>query len=137
MPLNMVGESTKPSSIQAFRNEPFTNFSVPGNRRAMEAAIEMVRSQLGREYDLLIGSERIRTKEKLISYNPSRKKEVIGVFQKATPDLAERAVETACGHFQRWANVSDAERADHLFRAGAILRERRLEMAAWMVFEVG
>ena len=43
-----------------FRNEPFTDFSKEENRRAFEEALETVRAQLGREYDLIIGGERIR-----------------------------------------------------------------------------
>ena len=53
-----------------FRNEPFTDFSKEENRRAFEEALETVRSQLGREYDLIIGGERIKTQEKIRSINP-------------------------------------------------------------------
>ena len=42
-------------AVEEFRNEPFTDFSKPENRQAMQQAIEKVRSQLGREYDILIG----------------------------------------------------------------------------------
>ncbi|MBI4464334.1 MAG: L-glutamate gamma-semialdehyde dehydrogenase [Acidobacteria bacterium] len=125
------------SSIEEFRNEPFTDFSKPENRQAMQEAIEKVRSQLGREYEIVIGGERIRTAEKFNSYNPSRKGEVIGIFQKATPELAARAVEAAYDQFQKWQWVPAPERASILFRTAAILRRRKLEMAAWMVFEVG
>ncbi len=125
------------TTLQEFRNEPLTDFSNPANRSAMEKAIATVRSQLGREYDLMIGGERIRTAEKFRSYNPSRKSEVIGVFQKATPELAARAVEEAHKEFQRWQDVPAGERAQYLLKAGAILRERKFEMGAWMVFEVG
>ena len=37
----------------------------------MRAAIEKVRSQLGREYPLVIGGERIKTEGKLESINPA------------------------------------------------------------------
>jgi len=120
-----------------FRNEPLTDFSKPENRTAMQAAIDKVRGQLGREYDILIGGERIRTPEKFRSYNPSRKTEVVGVFQKGTPELATQAVEAAFEAFQRWERVPATWRAEILFRAGSLLRERKFEMAAWMVFEVG
>src|SRR5690242_11989972 len=82
-----------------FRNEPYTDFSIPANRKRMEAALAKVRGQLGREYDLLIGGERIRTPEKLESVNPARPDEIVGVHQKATPELADRAVETAHRNF--------------------------------------
>ena len=47
--------------LAPFRNEPYTDFSLPANRQAMEAAISRVRSRLGCEYELRIAGERIRT----------------------------------------------------------------------------
>ena len=44
----------------AFKNEPFVDFSKEDNVRKMRAAIEKVRGQLGREYDLIIGGKRIQ-----------------------------------------------------------------------------
>ena len=125
------------SSLPEFRNEPLTDFSKPENRAAMQQAIETVRGQLGREYDIVIGGERVRTADKLRSYNPSRKREVVGVFQKGTPELASRAIEEAARKFEQWQRVPAAERAAVLLRAAAILRRRKFEMSAWMVFEVG
>src|SRR5215218_6176650 len=106
-----------------FRNEPFTDFSRKENAREMRAAIEKVSGELGREYPLVIGGERIKTEGKLESLNPAKKTEVVGRFQKATPELAQRAVETAHETFKTWRNVSATDRAEILFRAAATLRE--------------
>ena len=137
MAVMAMKDKTRESSLPEFRNEPFTDFSRPENRSAMQAAVEKVRGQLGREYDLIIGGEKIRTAEKFCSYNPSRKDEVVGVFQKCTPELAARAVEVAHEYFPRWAKAPAEQRAGYLLKASEILRRRKLEMAAWMVFEVG
>jgi 1-pyrroline-5-carboxylate dehydrogenase len=51
--------------------------------------------------------------------------------------LARRAVETANETFATWRNVRAESRADIIFRVATLLRERRHEMSAWMVFEVG
>lgn len=120
-----------------FRNEPFTDFSKEENARAMRAAIEKVKGELGREYPLVIGGERIKTDDKHESFNPAKKMEVVGRFQKATQDLARRAVETAHETFKTWRFKPPAERAEILFRTVAILRERKHEMSAWMIYEVG
>ena len=48
-------------SLSEFRNEPYTDFSVPANRQAMEKALQQVRSAWGREYPLRIGGERFAT----------------------------------------------------------------------------
>ena len=119
-----------------FRNEPFTDFSKEDNARAMLAALEKVGSELGREYPLVIGGQRITTDAKLDSINPASRTEVVGRFQKATKDLANQAVESAYEAFQGWKNTTPAERADFLFRAAGILRERKHEFSAWMIHEV-
>ncbi len=120
-----------------FRNEPFTDFSKEENAQLMRAAIEKVKGELGREYPLVIGGERIKTDGKFESLNPAKKTEVVGRFQKATPDLANRAVETANETFKTWRLTPSTERAKILFRTTEILRERKHEMSAWMIHEVG
>jgi 1-pyrroline-5-carboxylate dehydrogenase len=119
-----------------FRNEPFTDFTKEENAQAMRAALEKVQSELGREYPLVIGGERITTGETLESINPAKRTEVVGRFHKATKELANKAVESAYDAFQSWKNTSAAERADLVFRVAAILRERKHEFSAWMVHEV-
>jgi 1-pyrroline-5-carboxylate dehydrogenase len=120
-----------------FRNEAFTDFSKEENAQLMRAALEKVRGELGREYPLVIGGERIKTGRTFDSINPARKTEVVGRFQKATEELARRAVETADETFKTWRNTLPEERARLLFTVAEILRERRHEMSAWMIFEVG
>jgi len=83
-----------------FRNEPFTDFSKPENAQAMREAIETVKSQLGRDYPLVIGGERITTEGKLDSINPANRTQVVGRFSKATKELATRAVDTAHDTFK-------------------------------------
>ncbi len=120
-----------------FRNEPFTDFSKEENASAMRAALEKVKGELGKEYPLVIGGERISTDAKFESINPANRTEVVGRFQKATKELAKRAVETAHETFQGWRKTSAEERAAIVFRVASILRERKHEMSAWMIYEVG
>jgi 1-pyrroline-5-carboxylate dehydrogenase len=120
-----------------FRNEPFTDFSSEENASAMRAALEKVKTQLGRDYPLVIGGERIMTGRTFESLNPAKKTEVVGRFQKATEDLARHAVENANETFQTWRNTRPEHRADLLVRVAALMRERKHEMSAWMVYEVG
>ena len=55
-----------------FKNEPYVDFTKEENARRMRAAIEKVRGQLGREYDLIIGGKRLRTADKIRSINPAK-----------------------------------------------------------------
>jgi 1-pyrroline-5-carboxylate dehydrogenase len=120
-----------------FRNEPFTDFSKPENAQAMRAAIDKVKSELGREYPLVIGGERISTEDKLESFNPAQRTQVVGRFQKATKELANKAVESAAETFKTWKHTHAEERVAILFRIAEILRQRKHEMSAWMIHEVG
>ena len=64
--------SIQPRSPQGgFVNEPFLDFKTPENTRAMWRALESVSTHLGREYDLVIGGIRHKTKEKITSLNPA------------------------------------------------------------------
>ncbi len=124
-------------TLPAFANEPYTDFSIPENRRAMEEALRRVRDQFGREYELWIGGAKLKTEEKFESRNPSRPEEVVGVHQKATPELAGMAVESAFSFFPEWSRVPVETRAEMLLRAASILRRRKREFDAWLVYEAG
>src|SRR5437899_12470165 len=120
-----------------FRNEPLTDFSKEENAAAMRAALEKVKSELGREYPLVIGGERIKTDDKFDSINPANRTQVVGRFQKATKELANRAVETAHDTFKTWSATPADERADLLFRVATLMRQRKHELSAWMIHEAG
>jgi 1-pyrroline-5-carboxylate dehydrogenase len=119
-----------------FANEPLTDFSNPENAKAMRAAIEKVRGQLGREYDLIIGGKRVKTSDKIKSLNPAKPSQVVGIHQKAGKEHVEPAMQAALAAFAKWSQVSMEERAALLFRVGDMLRERKFEFCAWLTFEV-
>jgi 1-pyrroline-5-carboxylate dehydrogenase len=124
-------------ALKDFRNEPYTDFTQPGNRQVMESAMAKVRGLLGREYDLVIGGERIRCDAKFHSTNPSRPGEVVGIHQMATRELANRAIETAYKNFPAWSRTPALDRVEMLLRTAELLRERKYEFDAWLTFEAG
>lgn len=124
--------------LDEFKNEPFTDYTTPENKAAMQAAIAKVRSELGREYPNIINGEKITLESKFESVNPANISEVVGVFSEVDADtsLVEKAIESATNAFKLWRNVPPVERADYLFKTADIIRERKHEFSAWMVFEV-
>ena len=82
-----------------FVNEPLTDFTREENARQMRAAIEKVRGQLGREYDLFIGGKRIKTSDKIKSINPAKPSQVVGLHQKAGKEHVEPAMKPALEGF--------------------------------------
>ncbi len=120
-----------------FVNEPMIDWTNPENVRRMQAAIEKVRAELGREYDLVIGGRRIKTGDTAPSVNPAKPSEVVGVHHQAGPAEVEPAMQAALKAFESWSRTSIGERTMLLFRAAQIMRERKFELEAWLVFEVG
>jgi 1-pyrroline-5-carboxylate dehydrogenase len=120
-----------------FQNEPSIDWSNPENTRRMRVAIEKVRNELGREYDLVIGGRRVKTAEKTESLNPAKPSEIVGVHQAAGASEVEPAMQAALKAFETWKYSTVEERTNLLFRVSHLLRERKFELMAWMVFEVG
>lgn len=123
--------------LAAFTNEVVTDFSTRENREAMQAAAAEVRTQLGHEYGLLVDGASVKTEEKLRSVNPARPQELIGLHQKATPELARRAVDSLNDFFPEWSRTSIETRVELATRTAAVLRRRKLEFDAWLVYEAG
>jgi 1-pyrroline-5-carboxylate dehydrogenase len=124
--------------LDEFRNEPFTDFSIPENAEAISAAIEKVRSELGREYPVTINGEKINLDSKFQSIDPANTSEVVGVFSEVDTDtsLVDKAIEAATDAFTVWKNVPAADRAEYLFKTADVMRRRKHELSAWMIFEV-
>lgn len=123
--------------VVPYKHEPFTDFTVEANKKAYLAGLETVESYLGRDYDLIIGGERISTDDKIVSVNPSNREEVVGRVSKANRELAEKAMQIADKTFQTWRKTKPEMRADILFRAAAIIRRRKHEFSALLTKEAG
>ncbi len=124
-------------NLPEFRNEPYTDFAQPDNRRRMEQAQAKVSEELGREYKLIIAGEHVKADATFNSTNPARPSEIVGVHQKASVELATRAIEAGSEYFPEWSRTPAKARIAKLLKAAAIIRGRKLEFDAWLVFEAG
>src|ERR1700757_3169195 len=120
-----------------FRNEPFLDFKSSANEHAMKEALQRVGAMLGHEYKLVIGGERVETKSKIRSLNPARPGQVVGIHHEAGPEHAQQAIAAALKAFETWQFVSTELRASLLLRAAALIRDRKFDFCAWLVYEVG
>jgi 1-pyrroline-5-carboxylate dehydrogenase len=125
------------ATLSPFRNEPFTDFAQPQNKRRMEEATARVRSALGQTYDLVIGGHREKSPETFNSINPARPAEVIGTHAAASATQVAAAIAAAETAFSTWSRVPVAERVDLLVRAASLIRERHFDFCAWLILEVG
>jgi len=126
-----------PPEIAPFRNEPPTDFAVAAHREAFREAIPRAEAALGDAHPVVYGGRECRTADRLASRNPHDPDEVVCFASALTRDMADEAMAAARGAQPAWGRQSPSERAAVLFRAAAIARRRRIELAAWEVLEVG
>src|SRR5690606_9525097 len=120
-----------------FQSEPITDFSRSTAREQMQAALTGVRARLGGACPLVVSGRRIETAGMIDSVNPSRFSEIVGRICLADTSHLQHAVQAASDAFPAWSRLRARERGDYLRRVAGILRERRFELAAWIILEVG
>src|ERR1044071_4106788 len=125
------------SSLPEFKNEPLTDFSKPEHKAAMDLAIAKVLGQVGQEHPLVIGGERITGLKTFESLNPAHKWRALGGSREGNKEHVERAIDVAWNAFESWKRQPAETRAGVLLKAAKIMRERKHEFSAVMVFEVG
>jgi 1-pyrroline-5-carboxylate dehydrogenase len=123
--------------MEKFQNMQTLDFSDPEILAKQKEAIEYVKTKLGKEYPNYINGEEYFTDKKTKSYNPGNKEELVGTFQKAGKEGAEKAIQAADAAFKSWQYVPAEERAQYLFQAAAECKRRRYEINAWMITEAG
>ncbi|PSL45089.1 delta-1-pyrroline-5-carboxylate dehydrogenase [Salsuginibacillus halophilus] len=123
--------------VTTYTHEPFTDFSDAKNQEEFEAALQYVKSELGKDYPLIIGGEKVDTDEKTTSVNPANPEQVIGRIAKARQKHADQAMTSALEAFQTWKKWDPEARANVLYRAAHLVKRRKHEFSAWMVYEIG
>lgn len=123
--------------VWSYKHEPFTDFSDKRNRQEFEKALHYVKDNLGKKYPLIIGGERISTKDTIVSKNPANKMEIVGYVSKAKKDHAELALQRGWEAFEDWKKWTAETRANVLFRTAAIIRRRKHEFSSYLVYEAG
>lgn len=121
----------------SFVNEPHTDFGVPANQKLMAQALESVADDLGQDYGLVIAGKTIHNRPLQSSFNPSQRDQVVGRIAMATVDDALNAIETARRAFPTWSRTAVQYRAEYLELMAREMRQRRFELSAWQVYEVG
>ncbi len=138
LPRSIAVDPEDSDMSKPFELEPMADFSRPEAREQMQNALRAVREQFGRRYPLVIGGEAVTTDGVLDSLNPSQADEVVGRACVADISHVHRAVAAARKAFDSgWSRTSARERAALLDKAAELMRHRRYELAAWMVYESG
>jgi RHH-type proline utilization regulon transcriptional repressor/proline dehydrogenase/delta 1-pyrroline-5-carboxylate dehydrogenase len=122
------------TSPQAFRNEPILELRRAPVRESLLEALGELDSRLPLEIPVSVGGD-VVANETFSSTDPGNPERIVAWAGRGSEQDAVAAVEAAGRGFPEWSERSAAERAEVLRAAAAILRERRLELAALQVRE--
>jgi 1-pyrroline-5-carboxylate dehydrogenase len=124
-------------SLGEFKNEPTLDYSDPAERRRIAAAIARVRTRFGTTYPLIIGGREVEKPKTFASPNPARRSEIVGLHAVAERDDVDAALSSVTEAFPGWSRTPAAERVAIMRRAAQLVRERRYELSALVMLEVG
>jgi 1-pyrroline-5-carboxylate dehydrogenase len=102
-----------------------------------ETAVMKTRSNLGREYGMLIGGSEIKTPSKYDDYSPIDKSMLLARFQNGGEKEAFTATEAARQAFPKWGNTNWEERVSLVRKTAEIINNRIYELASVISLEVG
>ncbi|PMB43818.1 L-glutamate gamma-semialdehyde dehydrogenase [Fischerella thermalis CCMEE 5330] len=114
-----------------------TDYAEEESRKESQQALQTVRQQLGKTYLPLINGEYVNTQEMINSVNPSNYTEVVGKIGLSSVEQAEQAMQAAKAAFPSWRKTPVQQRAGIMHKAADLMEQRRAELAAWIVLEVG
>ena len=120
-----------------FRNEPHAELRRRGPRERLAAAVAAAPAAFGFAAPVLIDGRVVSTADEIVSVDPGDVATIVCRSGRAGAAEAERAIEAARRALPAWESTPWRQRAAVLFRAATIMRRRRAELAALVVFEAG
>lgn len=130
-------EHLGPINDMGFRNHPMLNFARAQHRALFASGLSAVQKQLGARYPVVIANNEVSTDRVIESVDPADPETVVGMVNAANQQLAQQAIDAARSKFDSWSSTDPLERADYLFEIAKVMANKRTELAAWMVLEVG
>jgi len=123
--------------VPPYANEPIETFATTERVEEMQSALRSVKAQFGRTYPLVIGGGKVMTGELIPSTDPSNPGQVVGSAVKATREHADAALAEAWKAFESWKAWKQEDRSRVMLKAAQIMRRRKRELEAWLVYEIG
>lgn len=102
-----------------------------------EAAVERVRSGLGRDFSHFVGGAEIGGEPMIEDVSPIDTRVLLGRFPAASAMQVDQAVAAAAAAFSAWRRTTADERIRILRRVGELIEERVYDISAAVALEVG
>ena len=120
-----------------FSNFPLLDFSLKENRQKFQKALQHWKSRFPLKVSLILEGKEEKSAELFQRENPSRPEQRISQSFLADKAQAERAVHSTGEFFEDWSRRPPEQRLSCLKKLARLIEERRFELAALQVFEVG
>ncbi|HEY5914010.1 MAG TPA: proline dehydrogenase family protein, partial [Verrucomicrobiae bacterium] len=133
--MSVTADAPSRQSSSTFQNEPHTDFTIPGEREKIRAALKQVRAGLGRRYPLVINNKPVSTADWSPSLNPANQKEVVGYAAQAGVKEAELALAAARAAQPSWGRTPPNERALVLEKVAFLMHRDKADLCALEVLE--
>lgn len=104
---------------------------------AFEDAIEWVKEEFGQTWPIYVGGEPRQAEDTFADVSPIDTDIVLGYFQRGTRRDAADAIAAAKAAWDEWRTTPWRERNEILNRAADLITERRYELSAIMIYEMG
>jgi RHH-type proline utilization regulon transcriptional repressor/proline dehydrogenase/delta 1-pyrroline-5-carboxylate dehydrogenase len=120
-----------------FRNSAAAEFHEVTQRRAMEQALDGVRSAFGRTQPLLLASGKLDSRASAEVRCPAHPSMLLGRVAQAQVADVDEALNGGRRSFEMWRDLGPARRGSILREAASLMERRRFDLAALMVYESG
>lgn len=129
-------EAPEYGSKGPFKNETPIEWTEE-NRKQFAEALKKVKGSFPIEVPIYIGSRSVKTEKKTRTTDPNQPERVVAQVSAAGAAEAEQAVAAAKAAFPAWSNTAPSRRSEYLFKAADVVRKKRHELAALLVYESG
>ncbi|NQY99932.1 MAG: bifunctional proline dehydrogenase/L-glutamate gamma-semialdehyde dehydrogenase [Bdellovibrionales bacterium] len=119
-----------------YNHEPL-DFAKTEAREKMQAALDAISSAGPLPVPVAVNGKTSNSTEIVERVNPSQSDQVVAKVSYASAEQANAAVESAKLAFKKWSNTPADQRAQILDKAADIMAERRFELSAIEILEVG
>lgn len=120
-----------------FHNEPLLDFAVSEVREKTLKAIEQLRLRLPEKVQPIVSGEKLISEKIFKRVNPSNTSQIVSEVQMASLEQAENAIQKAHAAHVSWKKVPATQRADLIDRVADLMAQKRYELMAEQVLEVG
>lgn len=135
--LGLIPSSPKVPSRSEFENEPLTDFAYEENRAKIKSSINDKMKKMGQNILPVINGVAVPCEKFMERKNPSHHSQVVAKIALSTRDQAEKALQAAHENFKTWKKVPAATRAAFLEKLADLMEQRKFQLSATQVLEVG